>query len=696
MAGLRKLLVVDDMKINRDILAKILSEDYIILEAENGKEALRILEEKQEEISAVLLDLVMPIMDGYTFLRKRRDSDLLANIPVIVMTQEDKEKSEIEALKEGANDFLTKPYNTAVIKHRLKNIIRLRETAAYVNAVEWDSLTHVYSKEAFYTRAKQMLQRKPNQEYAFVCMDIADFKLVNDLYGEAEGDKLLKYVARLLNEVFAPVGSTVGRLNGDTFLILVPNANDKIEELTVQYVKKLREYPINMDLNAQFGVYIKEDLELTVRAMCDYAKISIRKIKNKYNHTLTYFNKEIHERLLEEQTLAHEMRDALHKGQFEMLLQPKFDLQTEEIVGAESLVRWNHPDRGVLFPSTFIPLFEKNGFITNLDIYVWEEACKKIRGWIDAGNQPIPISVNVSRADIYKPRLPQIIMGLIDKYEISTSWLHLEITETAYTIHPKQLIDVVVELKELGFHIEMDDFGTGYSSLNMLNEIPVDTIKLDMGFLKNNDVNNHTGNIINFVITLAKWLEVSVVAEGVETKEQFLFLKSMSCAYGQGYYFSRPLQEKDFEHLMKKAKILKFSNTGFQSEQIVQKEEIWIPDSDFNMFFNAYPGALALCEYENGHLNLIRGNENLYRQINSTAFRESVDLFPMIHKEDQKRVHREIERMIEQPSELNLVARFKSNFLNKEYENVQLRMKLLSKNKARAVLFLNVEMSQKS
>ncbi|MEG1799761.1 MAG: EAL domain-containing protein, partial [Synergistaceae bacterium] len=211
--------------------------------------------------------------------------------------------------------------------------------------------------------------------------------------------------------------------------------------------------------------------------------------------------------------------------------QPKYNLKTEQLAGAEALVRWMHPKRGIMAPAQFIPLFEKNGFITDLDLYIWEECCKKMRDWIDAGHLPIAVSVNVSRTDVYNPNLPELLVSLIRKYKLSPRNLHLEITETAYTENPEQLIEVVSRLKSLGFVIEMDDFGTGYSSLNMLSELPIDVLKLDIKFIQSEEKKGHSKSILSFIISLAKWLNLSVIAEGVETKAQVELLQSLNCEY---------------------------------------------------------------------------------------------------------------------------------------------------------------------
>ena len=244
------------------------------------------------------------------------------------------------------------------------------------------------------------------------------------------------------------------------------------------------------------------------------------------------------------------MEAAIKEKQFRIFFQPKYDLNTEQIVGAEALVRWNHPVQGFLLPNNFIPVYEKNGFITDIDTYVWERTCEVIAQWKDMGLKSVPVSVNVSRKDIYNTDLPKTLERILDKYKLEPQDLHLEITETAYTEDSLQLIEGVLKLKERGFVIEMDDFGSGYSSLNMITELPIDILKLDMRFIQVKQKPQSTIDMIKFVIDLAKKLDFEVIAEGVETKEQAQMLRNLGCDYAQGYYYSKPVPCEDVAQML--------------------------------------------------------------------------------------------------------------------------------------------------
>lgn len=542
----RNVLIVDDNDINREILHQILSDEYDVMEAANGQEALEMLHQMKEEISAVLLDLVMPVMDGYKVLKQMQEDAFLSKIPVIVATGDDAEDAEIQALVLGAHDFIVKPYKPAIIKQRLRNTINFRETAAFVNAVERDELTGIYSKEFFYRKAESIIRENPGQQYDIVCGDIERFKLVNELFGVKMGNQLLQNVAQALRTQVKDIG-ICGRIGSDLFACLVPRQENYSNETFSFIADSIERLQITITINISYGIYRVEDSTIPVSIMCDRALIACNSIKGIYDINFAYYDDQFMKTLRAEQIIIDNMKTALSERQFIVYYQPKYALSNEKPAGAEALVRWIHPELGFMPPNDFIPLFERNGFITDLDIYVWDTVCRDISDWIKAGHEMIPVSVNVSRADIYNPNLSNILTDMLHKYDIKPEFLHLEITETAYTESSTQLISVVHTLKELGFIIEMDDVGSGYSSLNMLSEISIDILKLDRGFIVNETTNEKSKGILSFIMGLAKWLRLPVVAEGVETAEQINALKILGCEYVQGYYYAKPMPKTDFE-----------------------------------------------------------------------------------------------------------------------------------------------------
>jgi diguanylate cyclase (GGDEF)-like protein len=550
-----KILIVDNQKINRKILSRFLSDFYEIIEADNGRSALTTLRSQKGTISAVLLDPIMPIMNGYDVLRAMSKDPQMAAIPVIVISQDNKQDSEIKALQMGARDFISTPYNPKILRRRLSNLIELYESNLCIGHIERDTLTGVYTKDAFYRHATEILSSSPTKPYILVATDIERFKLVNDSFGSATGDELLQYIAKILQHASLQLHGICARHSEDHFMILIPKSTDdgNLHSFIEAAQKELKQFPLNMKISLKFGVYLIENLQTPIPIMCDRAILAVESAKGHYEKSCAYYDDSIRQRLLREQQIIDEMKSSLEKNRFEVFLQPKYDLSNEKIVGAESLVRWTHPKLGALTPGEFIPLFEHTGFITELDKYVWNRTCEILENWNQNGLPHIQVSVNVSRKDIYQENLPEIIWNIVKKHGLQPSQLHLEITETAYTENAEQLISVVNELKKIGFLIEMDDFGTGYSSLNMLSELPIDILKLDMRFMnsiKKGALQKNKHNILEFIIKLAKWINLQVVAEGVEKKGQVDFLRKLGCNYAQGYYYAKPMPVDEFTKLL--------------------------------------------------------------------------------------------------------------------------------------------------
>ncbi len=545
----KTILVVDDMRLNRDILVRILERDgFTAIEAENGQEAYDILTNGSHEISLVLLDLIMPVMDGYSLLAKMKEKGLLTSIPVIVTTGNDQDNVEVRSLECGATDFITKPYKPDVVCHRVRSILRLCENVALLNRLETDRLTGIYSREFFYRHAEAFLEENPDGEYEILCSNIENFKVINAKYGVKVGDDLLRYLAQTIAKYTASDG-VCGRLGADSFAVLRKRRPQLAQnEVRKQMDKLFADAPVK-NYVMQYGIFLVKDRCISVASMCDCAQLALAAIKHKYGVCYAVYDDSIQERMLREHQLTDYMEQALTEHQFKVYLQPKHDTVTGAIAGAEALVRWIHPELGFISPGEFIPLFERNGFVTKLDKYIWEEVCRVLHRWIQEDRKTIPISVNVSRADFDVLDLAEKIGELVDSYEIPHELIHFEVTESAYTDNPQLMISAVSVLRDMGFLIEMDDFGSGYSSLNMLSELPIDMLKLDMRFMQKNSFSSQTSkrSILSFTISLSKWMQLPTIAEGVETKEDVELLKVMGCNYIQGFYFAKPMPVVDFE-----------------------------------------------------------------------------------------------------------------------------------------------------
>ena len=474
---------------------------------------------------------------------------MFSSIPVIVTTQSDSESDEVAALSHGASDFVAKPYKPQIILHRVASIINLRENAAMVNQLKYDRLTGLYSKEFFFQKVKEELARHPEREYDIICSDIENFKLVNDVFGLPAGDRLLREVADFYQSQVGDKG-ICGHFNGDQFAILMERRCKYTDEMFMEATARVNALPNAKMCWWKWGIYSIEDRTIPVDQMCDRALLAACGIKGQYGKYFAIYDDRLRSRLLREQAITECMESALREGQFEIYLQPKYSVKEERLSGAESLIRWNHPEWGLQSPGQFIPLL--NRMVSSPS---WTSMCgtrhahpAKVE---QMGYPCIPVSVNVSRADIYNVDLPEILTETVQKYGLPPSRLHLEITESAYTENPSQIIEVAGRLRELGFIIEMDDFGSGYSSLNMLNKMPIDILKLDMKFIQNETEKQASQGILRFTMGLARWMDLSVVAEGVETREQFEQLREIGCDYVQGYYFAKPMPCGEFEKLIR-------------------------------------------------------------------------------------------------------------------------------------------------
>ena len=554
------MLIVDDVEINRAILMQFFRNDYIIIEAANGKEALDVMEKQPVDI--VLLDLVMPVMDGLELLSILKKREKFVDIPVIATTARNEGDSEVRAMEMGAADFITKPYNPTIVRCRVHNVMarlenewRKLEQAAkdrqileMRHYIELDSLTGIYNREAFYSKAAALLQSETEQEYAIVYLDISYFKVINDLFHVETGNLILKTAAAYFKTISANLG-VCGRLEADRFALCLPVRTLQMDMLIQGLDDAVNSLSISHSILFYAGVYPVDNVFLPVDQMCDRAHMALNTVKGRYMTRYAHYDTNMRELILEEQMILREMEFALAEKQFQIYLQPVYSLKDKRTVSAEALVRWIHPLKGVISPARFIPIFERNGFIVKLDHFVWEEACKVLAEQKKAGSV-LPISVNVSRVNFYSGDFLDSVMALLQKYDLEPWMLKLEITETAYTENPRQLLSIMRSFQEKGFKVLMDDFGSGYSSLNMLKNVPVDILKVDMGFVQDVENSDRAALIMKSIVQMAEWIHMGVVIEGVETKPQLDFLEEIGCNDIQGYYFSKPLPVDMFKELI--------------------------------------------------------------------------------------------------------------------------------------------------
>ncbi|MBY1077574.1 bifunctional diguanylate cyclase/phosphodiesterase, partial [Clostridioides difficile] len=416
-----------------------------------------------------------------------------------------------------------------------------------------DPLTGADSIDKFKINSNKLFAKNNPEEYALFYIDVDKFKYINDMFGYDMGNDTLIHISNTIaselkeDEIFA-------RVSADHFVLLIKyktdddiktRLNNIYNKVQILSNPKINYYKLILDC----GIYKISKSDNDINTIMDRANTARKTIKGGHKNSFAFYDKEMHKKILKEKEIENSMVDALNNGEFIVYFQPKYSLSDYQIIGAEALVRWDNPQKGLIPPIEFIPVFERNGFIVNIDFYVFEEVCKKIREWMDEGQKVVPISVNLSRMHFVNSNFIEKFKLIVDKYKIPTRLIELELTETAVLDNIEGLLDTMNNLKEKGFVISMDDFGTGYSSLNLLKELPVDILKLDRAFFTEKDESNNEKIVISNVIKMAKELKMKVISEGVETISQVEFLKQIGCDMVQGYLFSKPMPVKEFEKI---------------------------------------------------------------------------------------------------------------------------------------------------
>lgn len=683
-----KILIVDDSSVNRQILSALFDTDYEILEADDGTTALQVL--SRHAVDIIILDIIMPGMDGMEFLQRIKKDPHYKNISVIISTEAGSTENELHALKLGADNFIVKPYNPVIIKYRVKNLVDTyidrrimlekssmemerifhsvvdtvpggvgifkkadgyrisyaddklsemlgysereadgllgadvfsfiyekdhekirnlldssalpdkavncgagllhrdgsviesqisikpvaaegggqlyytiitngtfsrekenilkKELSKYQYRAGRDSLTGIYNLGYFARKTIQLLEKYPHERFVIGQWDIDRFKAVNELFGSRTGDQVICAFAEYLKRTYTYL-CTYGRMEADHFVtcctesFLEEHANEIGELLRGELSWHTLNYPISLHA----GFYRVEPEDKDIAIMCDRAGMALQSIKNSYLQRENYFNAKLREALVREQQMMRDADRALQEKEFFVVYQPVVHAATGGIISAEALVRWKKKNGEIVSPAEFIPVFEQNGFISKLDMYVCEEVCIYQSKRKQEGKRLIPVSVNLSRVDFYNINLLKDIMALLQKYELTADCLRIEITESAYMDQPQELMTTIQQFQKNGFKVLMDDFGSGYSSLNMLKDVSVDILKIDMRFMESLETSDRAGNILFSIIQMAKAIRMEIIAEGVETANQYELLVSMGCDDVQGYYFYRPLKEDEF------------------------------------------------------------------------------------------------------------------------------------------------------
>ncbi len=553
--GRRLVLVVEDEAVNRAILGMILEKDYEVLFAENGEEALSVIDGKKGLLSLVILDLIMPVMPGFEVLRRIKADPDTRDLPVIVASGD--QSQEIDCLNAGAGDFIQKPYpEPGVILARVHRTIELFEGRQIIQSTERDPLTGLYNREFFFNYAEQYDQYHRDTPMDAIVLDINRFSIINERYGRAYADEVLRRVGEKAREIVHDAGGIVCRCEADIFLVYCPHREDYKAILDNASMGLSGEQNANNRVRLRMGVYSNVDKSVELERRFDRAKNASDSVRNSFTRSIGIYDDTLRKAEMYSEQLIEDFPRAIEEKQFRVFFQPKFNITGEKpfLAGAEGLVRWQHPELGLISPGVFIPLFEENGLIQKLDHYIWREAARQIRIWKDTVGFTVPVSVNVSRVDMYDANIVYTLLDILEESRLEAEALHLEVTESAYAEDAEQIIETVKRLRSMGFLVEMDDFGTGYSSLNMLSTLPIDVLKLDMKFINSAFGQEKDIHMLEIILEIARHLSAPVVAEGVETEEQMKALREIGCDMVQGYLFSPPVPPEKFEPFLQEAK----------------------------------------------------------------------------------------------------------------------------------------------
>ena len=552
--------------------------------------------------------------------------------------------------------------------------------------ITYDLLTKLFDRNTFFSLAQEMIAQKEEGTYRMVFVNIDSFKMVNEQYGIECGDEVLKWVGESLQRLTDATSGICARISSDNFAMLYE------EELVCQsmiddtYSIAVCPPAINKKIKLTVGRYIVKDKSLPVVSMFDRARIAAGQIKGDYEVSFNFYDDSMRNLLIKKQSITDNMEDAVANHEFVVWYQPQYNHANRKIVGVEALVRWKREGQFVS-PAEFIPLFEQNGFIYKLDKYVWETVCNDISKWIDEGNELIPVSVNISRKDILHDDFIDTLRNLLARYRIDYKYMRLEITESAFAEETGLITKKVNELIRLGFVVEIDDFGSGYSSLNTLKDVPASVLKLDMRFFEQTSNVQRAGLVIESTIRMAKWLGMSVIAEGVEEEAQADFLKSIGCHYIQGYYYAKPMPKEDFELLMRKSK-KEPRLERLKALDTFKNSNFWDPNSLETLIFNSYVGGACIFEYRNGRTQVVRTNDQFEKAFGKIKPPEGLIESPMITESPDPEARKLFLDTVEKTIETSNIEICELKMSDGEHiEYVRVAMRVLAKTDDRALLY---------
>ena len=575
---LPSLLVVDDIPDNIHELLEALKDEYRIMVACNGTKALEVLQGSTPP-DLVLLDIMMPEMDGYEVCRRIKATPVGNRIPVMFVTVVEATQDKVKGFELGAADYITKPFDIdevrarirthlelARLRHFLENVVAQRTAMLQVSEEKYrilahrDPLTGLPNRVLFAELLAHAIQHAETSktEFSLLKVDLDNFSSINDSLGYNLGDQLLIEVAKRLQDLL-PESDAIARIGGDEFNILLDNSEGMPIDLMAQRMIDTLAEPFSLSghsvcVGSRIGIALYPSDGNTAEMLQSSADAALHQAKAQGRGVLSFFSPEMTSKAKRRLTLESDLRHALERGELRLYYQPQVDLISGEIVGLEALVRWQHPERGLIPPGEFIPLAEESGLVVPLGSWVLREACRQIKRWSNIGLRPRQTAVNVSAVQLSRGHLTESVKEALAETGILPEQLELEITESFVMVDRDQSLKSLVEIKALGVRLSIDDFGTGYSSLGYLQRLEVHKLKVDMSFVRDMTTNSGNASIVKAVIALGHSLGLEVIAEGVEEQGQARYLRSLQCDVMQGYLISRPMPADETTRFMESFK----------------------------------------------------------------------------------------------------------------------------------------------
>lgn len=565
-----RILLVDDQELSNHVLTQLLTTaGYTAVSS--TCDALNVAElHRRNAYDLIVLDLQMPGMDGFQVLEALYQIEADQYLPVLVLSAQ--HDSKLAALEAGAKDFLAKPYDPGELLSRIRNLLEVRllynDTRAYgLRMASYDSLTGLPNRQLFsQSLATQLAAAQPHPS-ALLLIDLDGFTTLNDTQGYPAGDGVLSLLAQRLNRL-APPRASLARFGNDEFALLLPaleHGGDCAHIVGMIRAALHEPFPLpdgRRALSVSMGVALYPDDAVDAATLIRYANIALHQAKQSGSNQCSYFTYAMNEQAQHRYQLEQALRHAYASDEFELYYQPKVHLRTGRMVGTEALLRWNRPGHGIVAPAEFIPLLEQTGMIREVGAWVIEQACQQIAQWANDEAGPLPVAVNVASHQFSTDTLVATVAEAMQRHQIDPALLSLEVTETALMEDLSRTAATLSELWSMGVRIAIDDFGTGYSSLAYLRRFPVDTLKIDIAFIRELPHNADDAAVVRAIIAMAHSLKLKVVAEGVETAEQLAYLAEHGCDLIQGYYFSRPIPADMMTQLLRQDARLAYTPAG--------------------------------------------------------------------------------------------------------------------------------------